>query len=124
MNQIVRIASGIHTTIRPMPSVNDERDAQECPEQAVPRSWEMSPMGSAGIAGWIAHLVFWIVLAIGAVFGELGVRSLATLVGLWLAGLVGLPYIQPHELFMPYVAVLDIALVLLVFKAHLHPGGR
>lgn len=73
-------------------------------------------MNSAGVAGWIAQLVFWIVLAASAAMGELGVRSAGVFISLWAAGLVALSYFQFPELFSPLVAVLDIVLVFVVFK--------
>jgi hypothetical protein len=74
-------------------------------------------MGSAGIAAWIAHISFWALLAYGRLWDELNTAGVALFVLLWLCGLVALPYV-PYggALFAPFVAVLDIALVLFIFK--------
>ena len=77
-------------------------------------------MSSAGVGGWIAHLVFWAVLAGGAVLGELGVRRVGGFVSLWVVDLIALSYFQSPELFSPYVAVLDIVLVFVVFKGDVY----
>ena len=48
---------------------------------------------------------------------ELGVKGIAVFVALWVAGLYGLPYVPSVEaMFSSFVAVLDIALVFLIFK--------
>jgi hypothetical protein len=74
-------------------------------------------MGSAGVAAWIAHIAFWVLLAYGWFWEELGVHGLAVLLVLWLAGLLGLPYVSyGPAMFSSFVAVLDVALVFLVFK--------
>jgi hypothetical protein len=80
-------------------------------------------IGSATIAGWIAHLAFWGLLAIGWLFGELQMKSRVVFLCLWLAGYVGLPFL-PHgaALFSSFVAVLDIALVFAVFKGDMRIG--
>ena len=74
-------------------------------------------MGSATVAGWIAHIAFWTVLIIGAWSEDLGPKSLGVFVVLWLAGMFGLPHVSfGAGLSTPFVAVLDIVLVFLVFK--------
>jgi hypothetical protein len=76
-------------------------------------------VGSIGIAFWIAHGAFWLLTIIAAVV-EQRVRLAAIFVALWLAGYAGsawLTYGAPW--FLSYVAVLDIALVLFVFKRDL-----
>ena len=72
-------------------------------------------MGSASIAGWIAQITFVVLLIVG--WDDLGLKGRVTFVALWLAGRIGLPYL-PYgaPLIIPYVAVLDIILVLVVFK--------
>ena len=74
-------------------------------------------MGSALIAAWIAHVAFWVLLAYGWFWDELGPKGLAVFVVLWLAGMFGLPFI-PYgaALFSSFVAVLDIALVFKIFQ--------
>lgn len=75
-------------------------------------------VGSASVAGYVAHVLFWAVLGIGAVFGELGRGALVTFVLLWVCGVLGLPRVFSSGAFLvtPYIAVLDIALVFIVFK--------
>ena len=70
------------------------------------------------VAGWIAQLAFWVLLSLGVFFGELSRRAVIVFLVLWVVGYVGLPRLSPDGGFavMPYTAVLDIALVWLVFK--------
>ena len=73
---------------------------------------------SAGIAAWIAHVAFWILVAYGWYWQELGVRGVTVALVLWLAGLIGLPYLPLGEaMFMSYVAGLDVGLVFVIFKS-------
>jgi hypothetical protein len=76
-------------------------------------------VGSPAVAAWIAHLVFWALLVYGFVVRELHRKWLVVFLLLWLGGLVGLPY-APYEparaMFSSFVAVLDIALVFMIFK--------
>jgi hypothetical protein len=74
-------------------------------------------MGSAGIAAWIAHVAFWILAGYGWSSEELSVRRLVVFISLWLAGFFGLPHL-PYgaALFSPFVAVLDIVMVFMIFK--------
>ena len=67
---------------------------------------------------WIAHVVFWILLLVGA--SEIGRRSCAVYVGLWRIGYIGSSWLTGGLLFVSYVAVLDIALVLHVFQGDVH----
>jgi len=74
-------------------------------------------MGSTVIAGWIAHVAFWSLLILGAWSEDLGPRLIATFVILWLAGMFGLPHVSfGAGLVTPLVAVLDVALVFIIFK--------
>jgi hypothetical protein len=65
----------------------------------------------------IAHVAFWVLLIAGRALGELGTKSTATFLVLWLAGLWGRPY-TPYgtALFASFTALLDVVLVMLVFK--------
>jgi hypothetical protein len=74
-------------------------------------------MGSAGIAAWFAHIGFWILVSYGWLSGELSLRGVVVFVVLWLAGLFGLPYL-PYgaAVVSSYIAVIDIALVFVIFK--------
>jgi hypothetical protein len=78
-------------------------------------------MGSAGIAAWIAHLGFWTLLPYGWWWDELQGRSVTGFLLLWSAGWFGLPFL-PYgaSLLSPYVAVLDILLVFIIFKGDVH----
>ncbi len=59
---------------------------------------------------------FWILVGLGWVLGELQPKGTATFLLLWLAGFAGSRFVFDGMLFTPYVAVLDIALVFLIFK--------
>jgi hypothetical protein len=72
--------------------------------------------GSIGIAFWIAHGAFWLLTIVAAAV-ERRIRLAAVFVALWVVGYLGsawLPFASAW--FMSYVAALDIALVLFVFK--------
>jgi hypothetical protein len=73
---------------------------------------------SAGLAAWVAHVAFWILLPYGWFLDELSPRAIATFVLLWVAGWFGLPLLVPFgaDIFFSWVALLDIVLVLLIFK--------
>ena len=74
-------------------------------------------MGSVGLAAWFAHLTFWVLVAYGWFWDELGPKGLSVVMLLWLAGRIGLPFIPYGDaMFAPFVAVLDIALVFTIFK--------
>lgn len=70
------------------------------------------------ILGFVAHAAFWVVLLVGNT--EIGLRRSAFFVVLWVIGYVGSRWFLSGGLvFVSYVAVLDIVLVLLVFKSDL-----
>ena len=73
-------------------------------------------MGSAAIGGFVAHLVFWILVVYGYVSGELGLRGCLIAVGLWAIGLFALPYVPYTLPFGTFLAILDIGLVFVIFK--------
>ena len=77
-------------------------------------------VGSPLVAAWIAHAVFWCLLLYGWAVGELNRRGVTIFLLLWLAGRIGLPYV-PYEpayaMFSSFVAVLDIALVFVIFRS-------
>ena len=75
-------------------------------------------VGSAAIAAAIAHVAFWLLL--GRLWIESGLRPALVFAVLWLAGYIGLPLLGGSLFFVSYVAVLDIALVLMVFKGDVH----
>lgn len=64
----------------------------------------------------IAVWGFWVLLGAGWFLGELHVRGAVVFAALWLAGVFVAPLLLDGLLFVPYVAALDIALVLAIFK--------
>jgi len=71
----------------------------------------------SGLAALIAHVSFWVLLPYGWFFEEISPRGLVVFLTLWLAGYFGLPLIPFAALVFPsWVAILDIALVLFIFK--------
>jgi hypothetical protein len=76
-----------------------------------------SAMGSSVVAAWFAHAAFWALLACGLWLGELRLRSAVILLVLWFACYLGLSHFPNGGAFVaPFVAVLDIGLVLAIFK--------
>lgn len=73
-------------------------------------------MGSATIAAWIAHIAFWVVLVWAWAAEELAMRGVAVFLFLWIAGFAVVQYFSFDGLFAPYVAALDVALVLIAVK--------
>jgi hypothetical protein len=59
---------------------------------------------------------FWILLGGGRMVGELGRKGVTIALLLWLAGFAGSRFAASGMLFTPYVAVLEIGLVIAVFK--------
>jgi hypothetical protein len=79
-------------------------------------------MGSAAIASWVAHVAFWILILYGYLIDELTGVRVALFILLWCVGLFGLshvPYGPARAMFPSFVAILDIALVFIVFKGDL-----
>lgn len=75
-------------------------------------------MSSVGLASLLAHIAFWLLLVTGWLTEELGPRGTIILVSMWLAGFFLLPHAVSYgdALFAPFVAILDITLVLIIFK--------
>lgn len=75
-------------------------------------------INSVSAAGLLAEVAFWTIVALGVAFGELGRKGASIALILWAVGFLGFPRLSPNaEPFVtPYVAVLDIALALIVFK--------
>jgi len=72
---------------------------------------------TSGIAALVAHVTFWLLLAYGWFWEDLGPVAVAVFLGLWTAGFFGLPYVgYGSALFPSYVAILDVVLVFLIFK--------
>ena len=75
-------------------------------------------MGTPVIAGWIAHVAFWTLLIVGAWSEDLEPRTIGVFLVLWLFGMFGLPQVSfGAGLSTPFVAMLDVALVFMVFKS-------
>ena len=77
------------------------------------------PLGGPAIGDVIAWWGFWALLILGWIIGELDVRRTAVFVGLWVVGRVASGYFFYGWMFTPftpYVAILDIALVFIIFK--------
>jgi hypothetical protein len=73
-------------------------------------------MGSSAAAALIAQVAFWLLLAFGWLTDEVRLRSGTIFLMLWLIGFLTFRYLVDAALFSSYVAVLDVALVFLVFK--------
>jgi hypothetical protein len=76
-------------------------------------------MGSPLIAAWIARVAFWCLIPWGLAAGEIQLRDAAIFLVLWLAGYVGFSYLPvPYGAMFPsFVALLDVTLVLVIFKS-------
>ncbi len=70
----------------------------------------MNPFAPVAVWG------FWALLATGWMLDELGWKGTAIFSLLWLAAFFGSRFVLSGMLFLPCVAVLDIALVLAIFK--------
>jgi hypothetical protein len=78
-------------------------------------------MGSSAVASWIAHVAFLALLALGWMSGELRIRGTFIALSSWLAAYIGLLFLSyGSSLFPAFVAVIDIALVLVIFKGDVH----
>jgi uncharacterized membrane protein YGL010W len=73
---------------------------------------------SAAVGAWIAQIAFWVLIALAIGSDALSKKAAAVFVVCWLAGYIGLPRISwwTGSFVTSWVAVLDIALVFIVFK--------
>jgi hypothetical protein len=72
-------------------------------------------IGTPLVAAWLAHVAFWVLLALAAKAARW--RILGVFLALWVIGYVASGQIAALSLFfMPFVAVLDIALVFIVLQ--------
>ena len=72
---------------------------------------------AAGIGALIAHVAFWVLLAYGWFWEELGPKGIVAFVALWVGGKYALALIpQGPDMFFSWVALLDVALVFIIFK--------
>ena len=77
-------------------------------------------IGSPGIAAFIAQAVFICLMIWGWASGELAPKALASFAFIVIIGFVARSYVPYGNLFFPpAVAVVDIVLVLLIFKGDL-----
>lgn len=81
-------------------------------------------IGAPVVGAVVAHLAFWVLLALGLAYGDLGKGRAAAMIGLWIVGYAGLPRISwwTAPLVTSWVAVLDIVLVFTVFKGDVRVG--
>ena len=72
-------------------------------------------IGSPLVGWWIAHVAFWILIALAA--RDRRWRTIGVIGALWIAGYIASGQVEALSMFfMSYVAVLDIALVFIVLK--------
>ena len=64
----------------------------------------------------VAWWGFWLLLGAGWMLGELRWKGIAASLLLWLVGYAGTSFVVQGVWFTPYVAVLDIGLVFVIFK--------
>jgi len=78
-------------------------------------------IGTPLIAAWVAHVTFWVLLALAWRAGRF--RVIALFVLLWVLGYIASGHVMALALFfMPFVAVLDIALVFIVLQRDIRFG--
>ena len=74
-------------------------------------------VGSAAIAFVVAHAAFWLLLAWGWFTAELRLRGIVLALAFWAAAYLAAPAIPfGPAMFSSFVALLDIVLVLVIFK--------
>jgi hypothetical protein len=69
----------------------------------------------SGLGALVAHPAFWVLLVHGWIAGALRVPSTIVFLSLWAIGFFGILHI-PYVPFVSQVALLDVALVLIIFK--------
>jgi len=72
--------------------------------------------GSAAIGALIAHVAFWILVVHGFASQEIGPRGGVIALALWAIGYFALPRLPYTPPFATYIAIIDIALVFLIFE--------
>ena len=73
-------------------------------------------IGSATIGAWIALIAFWLLLGAAWAFDEIRLAGCLAFVALWLAVNLTLRVLGASDLFPAIVALIDVVLVLIVFK--------
>ena len=78
-------------------------------------------IGSPLVAWWIGHVTFWVLIALAA--RDRRWRTIGVIMTLWIAGYVASGQVASLGMFfMPFVAVLDIALVFIVLQRDIRFG--
>jgi hypothetical protein len=78
-------------------------------------------IGSPLVGWWIAHVAFWVLMALAIRAARW--RTIAVIGALWVIGYVASAQVPALSLFfMPFVAVLDIALVFIVLQRDIRFG--
>jgi hypothetical protein len=78
-------------------------------------------IGTPLVGAWVAHVTFWVLLGMAARAGR--ARLLIVFLAFWVIGYVASGQVPALALFfMPYVAILDIALVFIVLKRDIRFG--
>ena len=78
-------------------------------------------VGSIAVAAWVAKLAFVALLVLGIAYDEIGCRGAAVFVMLGAAAWFGLPSIGAGAFVTSALALVDVALVFVVFKGDLRP---
>ena len=76
--------------------------------------------GTPVVAGFLSQAIFWILVAYGALSGELRPSRVVSFVAVWIGGRIAIPwlFLDPiGTLVSSFVALLDVALVLMIFKS-------
>jgi hypothetical protein len=75
-------------------------------------------LGAVTVAGWAAHIVFWALLLVGILNDVMSKWTAIAFAVLWIGGYFALPHFGMSGAFLvtPYVALLDVVLVLVVFR--------
>ncbi len=74
-------------------------------------------MGSVGVAAWIGQIVFLLLIVWGYLTEWLSMRASIVFALLWLVPRFALGFVPAAApFFSPYVAVLDIVLVFILFR--------
>ena len=72
---------------------------------------------SPAIGAWVAHLTFWILIGYGWISGDLSIRGTVIAMVMWVTAYISQSFVPlGGALFPSFVAIIDIALVLVVFK--------
>jgi len=81
-------------------------------------------IGTPFVGAIVAHVGFWVLLTLGLVYGDYGKGRAVVFVGLWILGFTVVPRLAwwTAPLVTPWVAILDIILVFVVFKGDVRLG--